>query len=384
MRRLSTDWIQRPEAQSLLGLLEEEGHQAFFVGGCVRNALLGEPVSDLDIATDAEPERMTQLANSVGMKVIPTGVEHGTVTVLVDSTPFEVTTFRKDIETDGRHANVQFSDSMGDDAERRDFTMNALYVDRCGELFDPVGGLKDLEARRIRFIGNAEERITEDYLRILRFFRFHAWYGSADEGIDADGLAACAANIDGLDRLSKERIGHEMRKLLSAPNPAPAASSMAACGALARVLPGANAVGLALLTHIENDHSLAPDAMRRLAVLGGEDSVRDLRLSRAETRQLEIIKSADAPIALGYRYDDAATDIIAVRSAIMGVDVSKTDLEEARAGIGQEFPVSAADLMPDFQGPALGEALKRLEQRWIDSRFELSKAELVASDDIQE
>ena len=222
MKRITSEWLKDPKAQAVCTVLNSAGYQAYFVGGCVRNDLLGAAISDIDLATDARPQMVMELAEKAGLHAVPTGVEHGTVTIVSDGLVCEVTTFRKDIETDGRRAVVHFSEAIEDDAKRRDFTMNALYANAAGEVLDPLNGLPDLIKRRVRFIENADERIREDYLRILRFFRFHAWYGDPDAGLDAEGLAAVAANQAGLETLSRERIGHEMLKLLAAPDPAPA------------------------------------------------------------------------------------------------------------------------------------------------------------------
>ena len=193
MTRLGDPWLVAPRTQAVCALLTEAGHAAYLVGGCVRNALLGAPVADIDLATDALPQAVLALAEAAGVKAVPTGIEHGTVTLVLEGQPFEVTTFRRDVETFGRHAVVAFSRDIAEDAARRDFTMNALYAKPDGALVDPLGGLPDLRAGRVRFVGAAEARIAEDYLRILRFFRFHAWYGHPEDGLDPEGLAACAA-----------------------------------------------------------------------------------------------------------------------------------------------------------------------------------------------
>ncbi|HHS89497.1 MAG TPA: CCA tRNA nucleotidyltransferase, partial [Rhodobacteraceae bacterium] len=294
----------------------------------------------------------------------------------------EITTFRKDIETDGRHAVVTFSDNPEEDAQRRDFTMNALYADPAGQVLDPVGGLADLEARRVRFIGDPVDRIREDFLRILRFFRFHAWYGDAQAGLDADALAAISGNLDGLERLSKERVGAEMKKLFSAPDPAPAVAAMRHAGVLGRVLPGADDRYLAPLVHLEN--GVDPDAIRRLAIAGGNDVADRLRLSRKEARRLELLHSlmgSALPLdEIGYRHGaQIGRDVALLRAAMSGREVSADELEKAAFGAGQKFPVSAADLPDSYQGPALGRALKELEQRWIDSGFTLGKDDLIGS-----
>lgn len=240
MTRVGGDWLDAPATRAVMAALTAGGHQALFVGGCVRNALLGRPVADVDIATDALPETVISLAAAAGLNPVPTGIGHGTVTVVAEGRPFEVTTFRRDVETFGRHARVAFTAALAEDAARRDFTMNALYARPDGEVVDPLGSLADLRAGRVRFVGNPAERIAEDYLRILRFFRIHAWYGDPAGGLDPDGLAACAAAQDGLARLSRERIGAELAKLLSAADPAPAVAAMAATGILGRLLPGAD------------------------------------------------------------------------------------------------------------------------------------------------
>ena len=387
--KLTADWLAENHVQTVLGLLARGGHQALLVGGCVRNAALAQPVSDIDIATDATPERVLELAAAAGIKAVPTGIDHGTVTLVVDHHPHEVTTFRRDVETFGRHAVVAFSTDVLEDAQRRDFTMNALYATADGTVLDPLGeGLADLAAGRLRFVGPPSARIQEDYLRILRFFRFTAWFGAPDLGMDAEGLAACAAFSAGIETLSRERIGHEMRKLLAAPNPAPAVAAMAASGVLAQVLPGADPRALAPLIHLES--ALPPDAaapctLRRLASLGGEDVAERLRLSKAETRRLETLKTAVADpspeAALGYRYGaQTACDALLLRAALMGHAIDRTCWDRITFGAAQTFPLRAADLMPALSGPALGAALAGLEARWIASGFTLTREALLRGD----
>ena len=377
--RLTAEWLTNPASQAVCKALTDGGFQAYFVGGCVRNALLGKPVSDLDISTDARPEQTLKQAKQAGLKAIPTGIDHGTITLVADGIPFEITTFRRDVDTDGRHAVVDFADTMDEDARRRDFTMNALYAAPNGEVFDPVDGLPDLHAGHLRFIGDADQRIREDYLRILRFFRFSAWYGDPALGIDADGLAACAEHLDGLAQLSAERVGSEMRKLLSAADPAPAMAAMAASGVLYAVLPGAQAQSLAILVHLEGDRS--PDPIRRLAVIGGEDVPERLRLSNTDKRRLETIQAGISMDLgeLGYRCKDTAEDSYLVRQASMGQPLDPDELAIVLHAMQQSFPVKAADLMPAFTGAALGERLRKLEADWIASGFTLSRDALISS-----
>ena len=376
MTRLAAHWLATPEAQALCAALEAAGHKALFVGGCVRNTLLDAPVSDLDLATDALPETVSDIAKQAGFRPIPTGIDHGTVTVIAGDTPIEVTTFRRDVSTDGRRATVAFADDVTEDARRRDFTMNALYCDARGSLVDPLGGLPDLEARRIRFIGDPDARIAEDYLRILRFFRFTAWYADPSHGMDAEGLAACAAGAEGLARVSAERITAELMKLLAAPDPAPATAAMAQAGILLRILPGADAPTLTRFIHFLP----APDPVARLAALGGDRS--GLRLSRAEARRADLLTDAAArlapPAELGYRHgaDDGLAATL-LRAAQTETVPPQNAVEDAARGATQTFPLNAADLMPDYTGPALGARLAELESRWIASGFTLTRQQLL-------
>jgi poly(A) polymerase len=364
-------------------MLTGAGHQALFVGGCVRNALLGQPVADIDIATDARPERVLELAAAAGLKAVPTGIDHGTITVVADHAPFEVTTFRRDVSTDGRRATVAYATDIAEDAGRRDFTMNSLYARPDGEVLDPLGGLPDLRAGRVRFVGDPARRIAEDYLRILRFFRFHAWYGHPEDGLDPDGLAACAAARDGLARLSRERIGAEMSRLLEAPDPAPALGAMAAAGILAAVLPGADPAPIGPLVAFERTEGLAPCRHRRLAALAPQAApgwAGDLRLSRADRRRLEAIAAAMGgdPAAGAYRHGaEAARDAALIAAASLGTAPPPDLAARVARGAAARFPLRAADL-PGLKGPELGAALKRLEADWIASGFTLDRAALLA------
>lgn len=212
--RIAPPWLDAPAPRAVTAALNAAGWRAYYVGGCVRDAALGRTAADIDVATDARPEAVMAAARAAGLKAVPTGIGHGTVTLVHDGAPVEVTTFRRDVETDGRRAVVAFTDDLVEDARRRDFTMNALYATPEGEVVDPLGGLPDLRAGRLRFVGAPADRIAEDALRILRFFRFHAWYGDPRAGLDAEALAACAEAADKVDRLSRERVGAETARLL--------------------------------------------------------------------------------------------------------------------------------------------------------------------------
>ena len=377
MTRINADWVDSPAAQQALKLLSDAGYKAYFVGGCVRNALLGVPVTDLDIATDALPDTVLMLAETAKLKAIPTGIDHGTVTVIVQGVPFEITTFRKDVESYGRHAKVMFTGDVSEDARRRDFTMNALYADHEGTVIDPLNGLSDIQSRKLRFIEDATQRIREDYLRILRFFRFHAWYADAELGFDPEGLSACAALSDGLAGISRERIGAEMLKLLGANDPGPSLGAMQKTGVLSRVLPGSDpkSAFLVIASH-------PVDPILRLAALGGNNPAEAFRLSKADAHRVTLLQDAAASpktaAELGYRLGkEDAVAALHLRAAIFEQLVLDADIAAAEMGSRETFPIAAVDLMPEYEGAALGAKLKELEQSWIASGFSLSKKDLM-------
>ena len=378
-----TSWLTDPRARAVCDTVRAGGFDIYFVGGCVRNALLNLPDSDVDMSTNARPEDVMRLSRDAGLKAIPTGIDHGTVTVVVRGEPFEVTTFRRDVATDGRRAIVAFSDDIADDARRRDFTMNALYATLDGQVVDPLNGLPDLLARRIRFIEDPAARIREDYLRILRFFRFSAWYADPQDGFDPDALAGIAANLAGLETLSAERVGQEMTKLLSAPDPAPAVACMRQVGALGQVLSGADDRWLAPLVHLEGMLPLSPDWRARLAILGGDTPEAQLRISKSDARVVSDYRSlafGALPLAeMAYRKGALVTrQVFAMRAAISETSSDLAALETVQTASEAKFPLSAADLIPAFQGRALGEKLRELEQRWITSGFTLTADDLLA------
>ena len=383
MTRLTGDWLTAAPTQAIFDLLETNGSCLYFVGGCVRNALLKRPIHDIDLATNILPDDIMQRAAAAGIKAIPTGIEHGTVTLVVDDVPHEITTFRRDVETDGRRAVVAFSTSLSDDAMRRDFTMNALYAKRDGTLVDPVGGLPDIHARRVRFVGRAANRLAEDFLRALRFFRFHAWYGHPDAGMDQDALAAIAMTPERVAALSKERITQELSKLLCAPDPGPAVASMQHVGLLQALLPGADTKALPLLVHFESQMRLDPDPVLRLAALGPHDAVQFLRQSNKESDAYQIRFSEareSRPVAeLAYRFGASTTQgIIALRAALTESPPPVDYQNSIALGAHAQFPVAARDLMPDLSGPDLGKALKMLEALWIAEEFRPTRSDLLS------
>ena len=370
------DWLQAKAPQTILALLNADGGGGYVVGGCVRNALMGRDITDLDMATPLVPTDVIARAEAAGLRVIPTGIEHGTVTVVAHGSPFEVTTFRSDVETDGRHAKVAFSTSIIEDAKRRDFTMNALYANQSGEVIDPLNGLPDLHVGRVRFIGDADDRVAEDYLRILRFFRFQAWYGSPELGLDVDALSACAGGIEGLGQIARERIGAEMVKLMTAPDPSLAVSAMAQTGVLNAVFEGAVSNILPVFVHLSAD--LDVDPMARLAAVTGDVST--LRLSNAQQKRFAIYRaemgSTTAAGALGHEHGfEVGTLCLALRAAMFEQPLN--GLNDVRRGAEAVFPLVAADLMPAYLGAKLGAALRDAKDRWIASDFALTKDDLI-------
>lgn len=402
------EWLGDKHLQRLLAALAEGGEAARIAGGAVRNALLGQTVADVDIAATTLPEETVRRVEAAGFKAVPTGIEHGTVTVVAGGKPFEVTTLRADIETDGRHAKVSFGRDWKADAERRDFTINALYAEADGTVVDLVGGLADIAARRLRFIGDAEARIREDYLRILRFFRFFAWYGGGRP--DGEGLKACARLKEGLDQLSAERVWAELKKLLSAPDPSRALLWMRQAGVLSRILPESEKWGIDAihaLVRAEADLGWPADAMLRLeAILPPDaarmtDLARRMRMSRAEADRLERWALAPAvrpDIAEGglarqlYAGDlQAITDRLRLALSAARGRVAEDDKALVEAGgyarqlafvqkwTRPEFPLKGADLkgLGAVPGPELGGLLKRLEQDWVASGFVLGRDALL-------
>ncbi|MCZ4352062.1 CCA tRNA nucleotidyltransferase [Roseovarius aestuarii] len=381
---ISGEWLHAPHLRRVFAAFETVDKPVYLVGGAVRDAVRGAPVGDLDLATPATPDQVIALAKVAGLRAVPTGLEHGTVTLVADGVPHEITTFRRDVETFGRHATVAFTTDITQDARRRDFTMNALYATGDGVVIDPLGGLPDALAGRVRFIEDANQRISEDYLRSLRFFRFHAWY-SGESGLDAEGLAAIASHLDGLDRLARERVGSEIVRLLAAPDPAPTVAAMAQTGVLMRVLPGGDMRALAPLIHLECQTDTPPDSIRRLAALGGDDMQARLRLSNADANRLQVLRdgvaTVDGPGALGYRYGaENARSILLLRAALLEQPLSDDALDRSDVGARAVFPVTARDLMPAYTGPELGKRLKQIEARWIASDFALGRAALLGDD----
>ena len=407
MPRIEAAWLKDAALQALLAALVGAGdEEARVVGGAIRNTLLGQAVADIDIATTALPATTIERAKAAGFKTVPTGIEHGTVTVVANGRPFEVTTLRQDIETNGRHAKVKFGRDWKADAERRDFTINALYCDAGGTILDLVGGLADIESRTLRFIGDAESRIEEDFLRILRFFRFFAWYGEGRP--DAAGLRAATRLKAGISQLSAERVWSELRKLLAAPDPSRALLWMRQTGVLSLVLPESEKWGIDAIHGIvgaEAHFGWRPDAMLRLESLVPPDAARlaelakRLRLSNAERDRLLAFAAAepvsatleDSVLRTRLYFGDKGGILDRLRLAL-AIEKAKGEarlaetaalsrlLAAAEAFAPPPFPVSGADLQKAGLAPGreLGTVLKGLERIWVESGFSLPRDRLLS------
>jgi poly(A) polymerase len=396
------DWLGTPALQRVFDAIEQDGDELRAVGGAVRNSLIGEPVMDVDLCTTALPQQVIRRAEKAGLKAIPTGIDHGTVTVVSSGEAFEITTLREDVETFGRHAVVRFGRDWTHDAARRDFTLNALYCSADGTLHDPLGGLADCLARRVRFIGDASQRIREDYLRILRFFRMHASYGRGD--LDAEGLSASIALRDGLRQLSAERIGTELKRLVTTAGAAPVVHLMEDSGILEIVTGGvARLADFEALKHLQPDlpeAAAAPVCLAALFGFGADDLERlaeRLRLSNAERERMvcarlaadHIVAAPDAQRVIKALLVDkgvaAAADGLALAAAILrarGEDEGQ--LAAARALLTDwtvpVFPVTGRELIELGleKGPALGAELARLRTAWADSDYTASRSDLLA------
>lgn len=399
-------WLADRDLQNLLAILGAGGNGARIVGGAIRNTLFGEPVGDIDIATTILPDETIRRAKTAGYKAVPTGYEHGTITVIAGAHAYEVTTLRADVETDGRRATVRFGNDWTADAERRDFTINALYADASGMIHDPVAGLRDIETRTLRFIGDPAMRIAEDYLRILRFFRFFAWYGHGRP--ESEGLKACARMKDGLDQLSAERVWAELKKMLRASDCSRALLWMRQTGVLSRVLPESEKWGIDAIPGLmtaERKFDWKPDPLLRLEAMVRPDSdnmevlADRLRLSRQEKLRLQDWSKVPIQALLGdgaaetlYRFGqapgiDALRLHTAARYAASGSDdeaaeviAAKRILAFAEAWEKPKFPVRGRDILAlgVEDGPRVGEILGRLETGWIESNFSVPRDQLIA------
>ncbi len=367
------DWTKRPGLALLTRTLGAD--QLRYVGGCVRDTLLGHAIYDVDCATRHLPGKVVELCAAAGIRTVPTGLAHGTVTAVLEDGPVEITTLRCDLETDGRHAKVEFAEDWRDDAARRDFTINALYAHpETLEVSDYFGGIEDLRAHRVRFIGDAETRIREDHLRILRYFRFQARFG---DGFDPEALAACTALAGSLKGLSRERIGGELLTLLALPDPAATVQKMAECGVLPVILPEARERELAVLVRLvphEREQGAGPDALRRLAALVppiatlAETVAARLRLSRQQRARLVCAaerKEGDADNARALAYTES---VACARDRLLLAGASTHALDDWDV---PAFPLKGGEIVASgvTAGPQVARVMQAVERRWMEEGF---------------
>lgn len=383
---LHAPWMEAAAVRRLLEALAQGGVAARFVGGCVRDTLLGRAIGDIDLAVDKPPDTVVRALEAAAIKVVPTGIKHGTVTAVIDRRPFELTTLRRDVETDGRRAVVAYTDDWLVDAGRRDFTFNALYAAPDGRLFDPFDGRADLAAGRVRFIGDADRRIEEDRLRVLRFFRFYAWFGRPP--IDGVGFAACRRNAATLGALSAERVAKELLRLLEAPAPADALEAMVEAGALDHWLPEYD--GTTRLRALIGREGDLPDAVRRLAaIIASPAAGRRLRLSTQETMRLELMLAPENAVHLESDARGLRTQIyrlgtsLFIDRVLLAVDSPgdwRAALALACSWTPPDLPVKGADLLKLGLRPGreVGRLLDAVEQWWIAGDFTADRAACLA------
>ena len=385
---LRGSWHERECVQDFMLRLTELGYKVLFVGGCIRDDLLGEEIADIDISTSASPSKVIDVAASLGFKTVPKGIRYGTVLVVPKNFSFEVTSFRRDVSTDGRYATVAYHDDLAEDARRRDFTINAIYADRHGRILDPIEGIPDLKARRVRFVGDPKERIAEDYLRMLRFFRMGALFGDPEKGLDLDGLQAINDMASRVNSLSRERIGQELLGLMAAPNPASSVEKMVQTGIWEMLLPGSESKFLRELVDLERQHGVyarrgcIDAAIRRLATIGSASLADKLRISRKlQNRWQNLRKAIDSRLgaaALAHELGAIeARDAVLVRAAVGGIAIESNFEFEIARGSKEQFPVRPRDLMPELQGAALGGMLSYMKKEWLASGLELTGEELL-------
>ena len=380
-------WLRSLSVRFIWKILSSNGAKVYFVGGCVRDTVQGREIKDIDIATDALPSTVLELVQAAGLKVNKLGLKYGSVKVIVEQECFEVTTFRSDLVTDGRHPKVGFSKSILDDARRRDFTMNALYMTIEGDIIDPLSGWEDLINGHVRFIGDPEERIREDYLRILRYFRFISTYVESITSVDYNSVKACTDAVSGLKNLSHNRVWEELRKILLAENPYPVLKLMKSAKILDEILPSANVSCLARFLRIEHNVKLESNEITRLLALNincERSWIEKFPVKKEQLKWLNkllvSLKDHSSLKVKGYKYGMHVTLAgLALTKAKSFETFDQNDLDDIKQGAVRKFPVSASDLL-DFFPPSkdLGDELKRLRHLWFSSDLELDRNALLS------
>lgn len=379
-------WLKSSSVRLIWKILSSNGAEVYFVGGCVRDTIQGREIKDIDIATNALPSKVLELVQAAGLKVSKLGIKYGSVKVIVEQEFFEVTTFRSDLVTDGRHPKVGFSNSILDDARRRDFTMNALYMTIEGDIIDPLSGWQDLINGHVRFIGNPEERIREDYLRILRYFRFISSYVGSISYVDCDSVQACTDAVPGLKTLSHNRVWEELRKILLAKDPFPVLKLMKSAKILDEILPSADVNCLGRFLKIESNVKLESTEITRLLALNVNCARSWVEKFPLKKKQIEWLNKLlvslkdDSPLKVkGYKHGmDVTLAGLAIAKANSFEKFDQNDLADIKQGSVRKFPVNASDLL-DFFPPSkdLGAELKRLRHLWFASDLELDRNDLL-------
>ena len=379
-------WLETDSVKLIWRVLSSKGAKVYFVGGCVRNSVQGKEINDIDIATDALPDEVIKVASDAGLGVITTGYSHGSVSIKIMQELFEVTTFRSDLITDGRHSKVGFSKNILEDAKRRDFTMNALYMTIDGHIFDPILGLEDVINERVQFIGDPDKRVREDFLRVLRYFRFLSIYKKNIDSIDQTLVTVFANAVPGLKMLSHDRVWSELQKILGAENPYVVLKIMQVCGILKEVLPSAKIDCLQRFLQNEDELKLEFQEINRLAALNLSNFrswTKNFPLTKDQNRWIDKLlvnlKDSSSLRVKGYKYgENLAIVALALLKSDSGATIIREDLAEIKYGSLKRFPIKSLDLLKFFiPSKELGDELKRLKDIWFASDLELSREDLL-------
>ena len=380
------DWLKSESVKVIWQLLSSKTAKVYFVGGCVRDTIQGREINDIDIATDVLPSEVLKISQEAGLKVLKTGYEHGSISMIINNERFEVTTFRLDSVTDGRHSKVSFSSDILDDAKRRDFTMNAIYMTIDGDIFDPISGLNDLVNGCVRFIGHPKKRINEDYLRVFRYFRFLSIYGRKNNFDDKAVLKACSDAIPFLKKLSHDRVWAEVQKILLVDDPSYVLKKMHLSGVLDQILPCAKIERLRALLKFENQIEVEFKEINRLVALNRSNVsswAKNFPLKKEQRQWLNklllTLKDSSSLRVKGYKYEkNLAMAALAVFKSDSAVRLRDEDLAEIKYGAMQRFPLETSDLFEFFQpSKELGDELRRLKNIWFDSELEYDREDLI-------
>lgn len=379
---LEADWLSHPSIHFLSTVFQKSGYEILFVGGCIRNTILKKQVNDVDIATAATPEEIIKICKKNNIKSIPTGIKHGTITIIIDEKTYQITTFRIDEKNYGRHANVKFTDSLELDASRRDLTINALYCNVDGKIIDPLKAFGDLRLGIIRFIGDPNKRILEDHLRILRFFRFYALYGDKKKSLNLAALEACEKHQNKLKKISKERVTLEIKKLLAASNPISTVKKMDKIKILNQIIGNCEIGPFIKYIDFEQKYKIEISWLGRLLSLQNNADYKMILLTKKENRIITKLNEAILlnvdPIEFSY-YNGVELGLIysLLQNSFEKLELNESLINQISSITKNLFPIKTSDLGPKYHGKEIGNKLNELEFKWIKSKFKLSKAQLL-------